>query len=280
MKTFPWRRLLLAMLCWAGMPASADPMFYRVLIAHPDTIFTTGFEPWGSNTNLLQHVQGTSCNRARPSADERERSTYTSLAATHEAAMRVARAKLRLLAANGVEQGTVWVYQVRPTDAFYNVARTFENAGQNLLEGRLRYPYQNALLLDEWVAPGLVPPTLIREARQYRMAGGEPVEVENTAMANLRYLPADTVGNPRPLPAEVITGQRAGSGRTMAVIANAAGVFSACYCDVPQRGNHTRSTAGPAAADAATICAAQIQYLNDAIPSVRYFPSDGWKVEF
>jgi len=276
-----FRRFALLALLWAGLAhqALATPYFYRVLIAPPGAIFPVGFEPWGQNQNLLQHVQGTSCNRARPSADTGQRSSYTSMAATLDAALRVARAKLRLQQREGAAAPRVWIYQIRPTGDMHNVALTFERAGQPLHTGPLRAPYQNALLLDEWVSPVAVPPALIREARQFRLVDDQPSEVPGSAVVNALYLDAPPQPSPAPLPPSVITGAveaPTAIARTRAVIGDAAGVFSACWCDTPQRGPQTRDAVG----DAADLCAAQVRFHNTVVPSVRYFPRPDWQAEF
>lgn len=257
-------------------PVFADDVFYRVVLGGPELIFREGFQPWGSDRNLLAHVRGSNCNRDQPlGPDAADRSTYTSLSSTREAALRAARIKLERLAATpGMAQQTVWMYTIRPTRDMFSVVRTFELADQVLYQGPLRYPYQNALALDEWVAPQAVGPELIQEARQFRLEGGLPVEVAGSAVTNRAYVTAPAVLNTGGLPASVITGRPAAS-RTLRVLRAAAGTLSACWCDSPGRGATPRILSG----DPAALCASQVEVINNVIPSVRYVPTNGWRVD-
>ena len=282
-------RRLAALLLLAGLqaPASAlPPIFYRVVKADPDTVFPAGFQPWGRNRNLLTHVQGTTCRRVNTAEEANERSAYTSVSGTLAAALRTARVKLQQNRA-GPATARVWIYQIRPTPDFYNVGLTFERAGQPLHAGPLRFPYQNALLLDEWVTPLAVPATLVREAHQYRLDGDTVAEVPEAALSNARYVLADTQANPAPLPATVITGataMQAVAARTRAVIGTVGNTLSACWCGVPvhpapQPDSPARAAPATESADPADPCLDQVYFLNDPVPDMRYIPSGNWLLE-
>lgn len=257
-------------------PAHAD--FHRADFVDPDTIFSQGFQPWGNNRNLFQHVAGITCSRQNEAQlrESGEGTHYVSMAATQESAERVAKIKLaqtRVTAAR--PEPRIWVYDIRPATTTYNVGRTFERADVNLTRGPMRGPYQNALFLDEWVEDGAIPPERIREARQYRLVNGQAVEVPDTGVTNPRYVDVETVGNPDPMPASVITGIDTAAQRARAVIGTAATrMVSACWCSTPNATNNAR----PSRAVSTTADDCEITYFNEVVPSVRYFPTDGWEV--
>jgi hypothetical protein len=261
-----------------AMHAPANAMFYRVVAEGPDHIFSQGFQPWGNNPSLFEHVVGTSCNRANREQFLRDGtgSRYISLTATMDAAMRVARRRLdQTVRVAGQPEPVVWVYEVRPTATTYNAPLTFERAGVDLTAGRMRVPYQNALYLDEWIEDGAIATERIREARQYRLVNGVAVEVPGMAVTNARYVNAQTAANAAPLPPSTVTGQATPAQRARAVIGTAAaGLMSACWCDTASRDLVKRSVV----ADPVDACLASIQTLNDVVPSVRYFPTNGWEV--
>lgn len=260
------------------MHFSANAFFYRAVGANPNTVFTRGFLPWGQNPSLLQHVIGTSCNRRNAAEFQRDGtgSRYLSLAATLETAIRVARTRLGQTPPTPERpEPTVWIYEIRPTATTHDVVLTFERAGLNLNAGPLRVPYQNAVYFAEWVEEGPIVPERIREARQYRLVNGQAVEIPDTAVTNPRYVDAPAVVNTDPLPATVITGTETLAQRARAVIGAAAtGLMSACWCDTASVGPAKRSIDD----DPVEMCLSKIQYLNEVVPSVRYFPTNGWAV--
>ncbi|MGI4779679.1 MAG: hypothetical protein ACRYGA_16455 [Janthinobacterium lividum] len=261
-----------------AMHAPANAMLYRVVGANPNTVFPRGFQPWGPNPSLFDHVTGTSCNRRNAAQFARDGtgSRYLSLAFDMEHAIRVARTRLEQTTPTPERPDpTIWIYEVRPTQMTFNAVLTFERAGVNLNEGPLRVPYQNAIYFGEWVEDGPIAPERIREARQYRLVNGQAVEVADTAVTNPRYVDMQTTANPNPLPPAVITGATTIAQRARAVIGAAAtGLMSACWCD--------SATVGPArmsiVADPVEMCLSSIQMLNDVVPNVRYFPTNGWEV--
>jgi hypothetical protein len=262
-----------------AMHASADAMFYRAVGAGPDTVFLRGFQPWGNNPSLFEHVAGTSCNRQNAAQFQRDGtgSRYLSLAATQETAIRVARRRLDQTRVTPERPDpTIWIYEVRPTAATYNVVLTFERAGVDLHAGPMRAAYQNAVYFAEWVEDGPIAPERIREARQYRLVNGQAVEVPGSGVTNPRYVDTPTAANPAALPATVITGAPGTMvQRARAVIGTVAeGLMSACWCDTASVGPAKRSVV----ADPVDACLATIQTLNDVVPSVRYFPTNGWEV--
>lgn len=259
----------------------ANAIYYRVVRHGPDKIFQEGFKPWGKNGNLFQHANGQSCNRhmVAPENAEVEGSRYTSLAANLPSALEFARGRLTprfpLLPDPTLR---IWIYEVRPTQATYNAALTFERADVNLTQGAMRIPYLNTVILSEWDDIGPIAPERIRGARQYQLVNGRVVEVQNTYVRNPRYVDLPDDPNPNPLPATVITGTPTFMNRTRTVVAAAAGLVSACWCENASEGPAKRSVE-PTAPKSSDACDSGILQFNEVVPRVRYTPVNGWAVE-
>ncbi|RYF03315.1 MAG: hypothetical protein EOO77_31260 [Oxalobacteraceae bacterium] len=165
---------------------------------------------------------------------------------------------------------------MRPTDTVYNAALTYENADVNLVAPNIGPAYRNVLTLDEWDDTGPIAPERILSATQYRLVNGNAEAIPGTGVTNAHYIDRPTVANPNPLPPSVITGVESLAQRTRAVIGSAAtGLMSACWCNPALGGGRpTRSIVE----DPMDRCQGNIQTLNDVVPRVKYFPSDGWEV--
>ncbi|RZI56670.1 MAG: hypothetical protein EOP14_05640 [Pseudomonas sp.] len=260
----------------------ANAIYYRVVRHGPDKIFQDGFKPWGKNDNFFQHTNGQSCNRHRVAPENRdiEGSKYISLAATLAGALEFARGRLTPARPQIPDPALrLWIYEVRPTQTTYNAALTFERANVNLMQGAMRIPYLNAIVLAEWDDVQAIAPERIRAARQYQLINGQVVEVQGTYVLNPRYVDIPDDPNPNPLPATVLTGTPTFMNRTRTVVAAAAaGLVSACWCESASVGPAKRST-DPTAATSGDSCESGILQFNEIVPRVRYTPVNGWAVE-
>jgi len=112
-------RLFWVLCWWCGVSAFADTppsIVYRVDVRDPftDWIFQRGFRAWGQDTDLISHVTGVSIlNRS---------SAFVSTTDHRPTAERIAMVRL--------QQGNplVWIYEVRPTNAFYEVNASLRQA--------------------------------------------------------------------------------------------------------------------------------------------------------
>jgi hypothetical protein len=193
------------------------------------------------------------------------------------AAIEVARGRLRQRPPTAENpEPTIWIYEIRPTNTVYDAALTYRNADVNLLAPNINAAYHNVLTLEEWDDTGPIAPERIHSATQYRLVNGQAVAIPGTGVTNPLYVDRPTTANPNPLPPSVITGVESLAQRTRAVIGSAAtGLISACWCDPSSGGGRTQRSIVEESIDA---CQASIKTLNDVVPRVKYFPSDGWEV--
>jgi pertussis toxin subunit 1 len=270
---------MLACLVASAVQAAPDQVF-RVDDRNPSVIFQAGFRTWGSNSNLLEHIEGSTCN-VPGTARAAEGSNYISTSQTAEAARNVARVRLRQMVDAHLAP-VVWMYTIRATPAVYNVARTFEASGQTLGTGRLQPAYRAAVALNEWVVRGPITRDLIVGAQQYELVNGVVVPVRDMYLANPNYVPAATEANPGPLTPSVLTEAQTTMGRLRAALTDGARLaISACYCNSNTHGATERSTrAVPEPGLPGSACTAAIRNVWPATPSATYVPGPGfWRAD-
>jgi hypothetical protein len=226
------KRRILALVCSAAAlflaaalhNAHAVPpgIFYRVVGAAPNVVFPRGFLPRGTNRNLLTHEQGLSCNNGHTEPG----SAYTSFTDNEARTHVIARERLDQQRDRGIQDPSVWVYTVRGTQDFYNVADTF-NAVDAEIPGLARAT-QAANVAAEWVANVPVRGDQILSARQLRMRDGQLYYYGiQEVTVNPAYVALTPTFNPNPLPANVVGRQ----GNLLQHGIHVAGNFmSSCWC--------------------------------------------------
>lgn len=166
------RAYLLCLLCvsifaWSPWAMGDNPAWvYRFDTRPPDQIFSHGFVPYGINADLVAHVDGTSL------------AEHTSaFVATTDDPEVISAILLRHAELNPRESDPLWVYQIRPTENFFDVDASLATVAPNMAVYnrarilRARYGWQH-----EWAAFGPIHPIQILSARQYRITPQGRVE--------------------------------------------------------------------------------------------------------
>jgi hypothetical protein len=269
---------------WVGacnVARAAPAEVFRVDDRDPSVIFQAGFRPWGSNTNLVEHLEGSTCNNVEnPAAAGVQGSIYVSTSDDRQVAMNVVRVRLRQMVRANVPP-VVWMYTIRATSNVYSVARTFEAGNQNLAAGRYQTTYRQALVLREWVVRGPVPRDMIVGAQRYELINDIPVAVNGGYQANPNYVPIRTEANTAPLPPTTLTDQQTTMGRMRAVIADGARMaISACWCNTRVGDSSSAKVASTGATAAPSPCVKEINRVWPVTPTVRYVPGRGfWRAD-
>lgn len=252
---------------------------FRVDDRNPSVIFQAGFHAWGVNTNLLEHIEGSTCNFPEATRPVVTGSTYISTSEDTQVAMNVVRVRLRQMI-RAAQPAVVWMYTIRATQNVFNVARTFEASGQTLGAGRLQPAYRTAVVLREWVFRGDLPRDLIVGAQRYEMINDVPVAVANGYLANPHFVDARTEANPGTLTRAVLTDGQTTMGRLRAAITDGTRtVISACWCNT--RGDGSASRAATSPTTTASTCTDQITNVWPTTPNARFVPGGHgfWPVE-
>ncbi|OCQ52013.1 Pertussis toxin subunit 1 precursor [Photorhabdus australis subsp. thailandensis] len=122
---------------------------YRVDGRPPEEIFKEGFFPWGNNTSLSQHVNGTSCGRNGTSA-------YVATTSNRDQAMRIAATLFSAQRIRGENRPPLYLYTIRADRNIYSVrtsARHLISLGDSSFTERTNHSID---IQQEYVA--IVPP--------------------------------------------------------------------------------------------------------------------------
>ncbi|GLQ89342.1 hypothetical protein ISS98_08635 [Dyella flagellata] len=185
------------------MAAHADPpaWVYRVDFRPPEKIFRDGFVPYGSNTDLREHEEGTSCGVGdRVATASTADSAYVSVASELERAVMFANSY------GGVSD--IWLYEIRATDTFYNALDT-TTSGLTHADSSVRQRAFDLLnnragamaIEGEYVALNGISETLIRRATRYVWQDNRYVATQEVR-ANPLYIDGNTRANEQPLSAD------------------------------------------------------------------------------
>ncbi|MEX0445144.1 enterotoxin A family protein [Xenorhabdus sp. SGI246] len=174
---------------------------YRMDTRPPERIFRTtggGFSPWGTNNNIVEHVQeyGDIEHAAAASA-------FVSTTANEEVAID--------WGVNFENRQTFYIYDIRPTTNFYSVILSLQNlyaqtGNTNYL--RLINVYEDQ---EEYVAIRGIAVTQIRGAQEFLYDWVSNAYVEGDYISNRVYQDLETTANVGPyisstqLPREVVT---------------------------------------------------------------------------
>ncbi|HCL5348204.1 TPA: hypothetical protein N3A45_001462 [Salmonella enterica subsp. salamae serovar [1],40:z35:e,n,x,z15] len=233
--------LFFSAICHAVLPSD----IYRRDTRGPDIIFSEGFLPRGSNTDLLQHVSGASLR----GDNGVPLSTWVS-----------ASASLRWTTTPRYPITEFWVYTITPDSRAYSVELSFEHyinshsdsAGASFVRRLLDiYGEQH-----EWSVLGGIPASSVRFATRYIFASGEFIAVEMRQNPNYRSsIPAP---NPDPYPLLLAPGEQVnaiGGRAPSAITGRWTGLsLSACWGAAPLS-REKRDTDGIIATPACSISA-------------------------
>ncbi|WP_157879458.1 enterotoxin A family protein [Xenorhabdus poinarii] len=173
---------------------------YRMDTRPPEEIFHPakgGFSPWGTNDNLVEHVQGVFDREHRATA-----SAFVSTTTDRDFAINWGR---------GFGMEIFYVYEIRPTANFYSVVRSL----QRLYAQTGRREYWSLMNLcenqAEYVAIRGIGVTQIRGVHRFRYSENDHAYIEDDYLNNELYQNYRTEANPvayiptAQLPSEAIT---------------------------------------------------------------------------
>lgn len=181
MKHFVRLLFILAVFFFASHSKAVPPKYvYRVDTRPPSQIFNSGFSAWGSNDNIVAHINGGTC-----SVDQ-STSAFISTATNTNAMEQLAQQHLR-------EREVTYIYRIRADQTFYSGPASIDWLQQQSGSSSPLsvQSLEMARRADEWDALYSIPTENIVEA----------VEVRNTGtrvISNSRYLNVDTTGNSAP----------------------------------------------------------------------------------
>ncbi|WP_249032358.1 scabin-related ADP-ribosyltransferase [Tenebrionicola larvae] len=166
-----------------SLPVSPPDLVYRLDSRHPDTIFAEGFQPMGENRNLIEHLSGR--------ALELGNSAFISTTSTWSAIERFVSEDLE-------ENAESWVYEITPTDTFYDVNGSMlhanlQNPGTPLATQALRI-YREFGWQEEFASVQAIPSSRIAYAYRVRVVNGNVVVQETRNNPN--YVPTTPTINP------------------------------------------------------------------------------------
>lgn len=152
-------------------------------------IFHAGFQAWGSNFNVHDHVTGESCvNRQQGQRD----SGFVSTAANFQFIRTAAAA--RAFAQPGQR---IYLYRVRPDSNFFNAEASLRTLHDNNPQVPITpLNYHPSRAANEYITPTLIPTQNIRDVESYIVVDGE-LQV-STAQVNPRYVADNTRATNRP----------------------------------------------------------------------------------
>jgi hypothetical protein len=174
-----------------GRPISASAqsppptVLYRVDTRPPDEVFTEGFQPLGTESNLIAHVIGQSI------ADR----TSSFIALTDDLAYAQ---RLAVQTVNGVGRPDAYIYTIEPRQSMFSVNVSLRDSDDALQASGLGDTDAHRILLNsvlsvmqhqhEWVSDEAIPSTAIRSAIGYGYDAP-------TSTGGLRYQVIDRVEN-------------------------------------------------------------------------------------
>ena len=131
--------------------ANNDPprFVYRADFRDPDDIFQNGMSSLGDNINLIDHVDGRSCNY------QQANTAFIATSAEEQSARHWASEQLR----TNEQQSSIYVYRIRASSNFYNMYESLMHAFRqsNPRDERYRQRADRYRFLFEWVAVRNIP---------------------------------------------------------------------------------------------------------------------------
>ncbi|MDX7999257.1 hypothetical protein FE394_08590 [Xenorhabdus sp. Reich] len=196
---------LLSVLCLYTAQSHAqqtDPVthVYRMDTRHPDTIFLPaqgGFAPWGTNDNIVEHVQD-----ATLQGENAEASIFVSTSANRDWTIQWG------VLFQGREE--FYIYDIRPTFNFYSAISSFQALYARTGDPRYFNLIDTYSAQEEYSARGGIPVTQIYGAREFHYDPDSGDYVEGEYALNRYYVDIDTAANPTPytpisqIPREII----------------------------------------------------------------------------
>ncbi len=167
-----------------------DPpsIIYRRDTRDPSDIFTNGFQPRGSNNDLIAHVSGLSLYQPGIPPSGWVSASGSLYWTTNPS--------------QPMPNNEFWVYAIVPTSNCYNVVHSFQHFISSDAPNTDQSNYINQLLLiygnqHEWATLGSISNRNIRRALRYRFDGGEyrQVEIRENPYYDPSVIPA---ANPNP----------------------------------------------------------------------------------
>ena len=160
---------------------------YRVDSRPPEVIFASGFNSWGNNDSLLDHVIGDSLAESN--------SAFVATSGNLRAALNFAVSEFAVTGSN------FWLYRIEPDGSFWNINTSLEYIAETASDSEARTAGMALITYsqqEEWVALRQVPTTLIHSATRYRVIGRRPVEIESSTEENPHFFPSSEVPNSGP----------------------------------------------------------------------------------
>lgn len=190
---------------------------YRVDERAPDEIFSTGFRPWGTSSDILSHIAG---DTVYGQGEGRSASGFVSTTESEDVALRIAYANSRAPRAAFADAGRppedVWVYRIRADSNFYAADPVLRGAldeisGSDPVRHRLLYRLANEVETREWISDRAISTEQIQSAVRLRFParGEQPVRVSGSEVSNAGYVERNTQSNQAtyPFSLSAMTGQ-------------------------------------------------------------------------
>ncbi|MGO4503145.1 MULTISPECIES: scabin-related ADP-ribosyltransferase [unclassified Dyella] len=173
--------LLVCQIGVAGLAFAAPPKFvYRVDTRPPSVIFAEGFRAWGTNHNIVAHINGATCS------SDGSTSAFVSTAANFNAARDIANKHL-------LQRSVTYIYRIRADQTFYSGPASMDWLQQR--SGSVSplsvLSLEMARRADEWDAVDGIPAQNIVETQEVTATGSRSIP-------NTRYFNVNTQGNANP----------------------------------------------------------------------------------
>lgn len=183
--------LIVTMMLNSSGHAETPPVAYRLSVSAPEVIFNQGWTARGQNYDFLSFVSGISI----------QDNTLGYVVTTSSLNQAIHYLKLRLRAHPGERY---YLYTVRPTSNFFDVARSVDYARDNLPDSPAREQVNTLSLTTNWhreeflVARDRISP--------YQILGGQTISIDGRFVnfgdytQNPNYIYTPPVVSPRPMP--------------------------------------------------------------------------------
>ncbi|UYH51967.1 hypothetical protein N5W20_03680 [Candidatus Kirkpatrickella diaphorinae] len=129
--------LIVTMILTASAYAKPPPVTYRLSSYAPGIVFDQGFTARGENYDFLSYISGNSITE--------DTSGYLVSTSSLNAAINILRRRLRTH-----PDERYFLYTIRPTSNFYNVAQSIEYARDNLPDSPARAQVNTLWILTDW----------------------------------------------------------------------------------------------------------------------------------
>lgn len=161
---------------------AAPSIVYRMDKREPADIFEEGFKSWGTNDNLLEHIEGISMGVTDGSG-----SAFVSTTSDRQYALDFAQA---------VRLQNFYIYDIRPTDNFYSLNITFSHFAQtDPGYNQILYNFESS---NEYAAFNGISNSQIIRATRYVVENN--VATPSQVFVNNAYVNAITTANTQPYP--------------------------------------------------------------------------------